>query len=214
MCWNENVSLNTFLFSGFMLALIIYNNSFTKYKIQEINNKWIYLFIASFILIQLAEFFIWKNINNKFYNNIFSIFAALLLVIQPIISMMVLTNVPLRNLLLISYLLLVIPFSIYIFSTKHIHTIVSKNGHLKWKFFEISATGWMIWLFFFLFSFFYEQKWFGLSFGLITLIISVINYINDDTIGSMWCWSVNSVMIYYAFYILIYLPFLEKSNIC
>ena len=68
MCWNENVSLNTFLFSGFILALIIYNNSFTKYKIQELNNKWVYFFIASFVFMQLIEFFIWRNIDNKFSN--------------------------------------------------------------------------------------------------------------------------------------------------
>lgn len=61
MCWNANVSLNTFLFSGCVLALIIYNNSFTQYKIQELNNKWVYFLIASFVFIQLIEFFIWKK---------------------------------------------------------------------------------------------------------------------------------------------------------
>jgi len=149
MCWNENVSLNTFLFSGFVLALIIYNNSFTKYKIHELNNKWVYLFIASFVFMQLIEFFIWRNINNKFYNNIFSIFAVLLLIIQPIASIMIITNIQLRNLLLISYLLLVIPFSIYKFSTNHIHSVVSEGGHLIWNFFNIPPILWIVWLFFF-----------------------------------------------------------------
>ena len=68
--------------------------------------------------------------------------------------------------------------------------------------------------FFFLFSFSYEKQWFGVIFGLVTLFITVINYKNDNTVGSMWCWSVNSMMIYYAIYLLIYLPFLEKMNIC
>ena len=58
MCWNEHVSLNTFLFSSFVLLLIIYNNLFTKYKIQELNNTFVYLFIASFVVMQLIEFFI------------------------------------------------------------------------------------------------------------------------------------------------------------
>ena len=93
MCWNASVSLNTFLFSSFILGLIIYNNLFTKYKIQHLNNIWAYLFLSSFILMQLIEFFIWKNINNKFYNNIFSICATLLLIIQPIISIMIITNI-------------------------------------------------------------------------------------------------------------------------
>ena len=214
MCWNENVSLNTFLFSGFVLALIIYNNSFTKYKIHELNNKWIYLFIASFVFMQLIEFFIWRNINNKFYNNIFSIFAVLLLIIQPIASIMIITNLQLRNLLLISYLLLVIPYSIYKFSTNHIHSVVSEGGHLIWNFFNIPPILWVVWLFFFLFSFIYEKKWIGIIFGLITLFIAVINYKNDHTMGSMWCWSVNSIMIYYAIYLLLYLPFLEKTKVC
>jgi len=214
MCWNKDVSLNTFLFSSFVLALIIYNNTFTKYKIKELNNNWTYLFIASFVFMQLIEFFIWKNINNKFYNNIFSIFAILLLIIQPIISLMILTNKQLRNLLLIAYLLITIPFSVYKFSTKHIHTEVSKSGHLKWNFFGAIPIIWIGWLFFFLFSLIYEKKWFGLIFGLVTLLITFINYKNDHTIWSMWCWSVNSIIIYYAIYLLIYLPFLEKTNIC
>ena len=125
MCWNAEVSLNTFLFSSFVLVIIIYNNSFTKYKIQELNNKWMYILIVSIVSIQLLEFFIWKNINNKFYNNIFSISTSLLLIIQPIFSLMLLTNEQIRDLLLISYLLITIPYAIYKFSTKHIHSEIT-----------------------------------------------------------------------------------------
>lgn len=215
MCWNASVSLNTFLFSTFVLLLIIYNNSFTKYKIHELNNIFIYLFIASFVFMQLIEFFIWRNINNKFYNNVFSIIAALLLIIQPIASIFILSNIQLRNVLLILYSSLAIPFSIYNFySTKNIHSVISKRGHLKWNFFHITPIIWLIWLFFFMFVFIYEKIWFGIVFGIIPLVISFINYRNDDTVETMWCWSVNSLMIYYAIYLLIYLPFLEKSSIC
>jgi len=210
MCWNEHVSLNTFLFSSFVLLLIIYNNSFTKYKIQELNNTNIYLFIASFAFMQLIEFFIWKNINNKFYNNMFSIIATLLLLLQPIASVMILSNKQLRNKLLFLYLLLAIPYSIYKFSTKHIHSVISKREHLRWKFFEINPIIWIIWLFFFVFSFIYEKRWNGIIFAIIALIITIINYSNDHTVGSMWCWVVNPIMIYYVTYLLIYLPFLKK----
>lgn len=215
MCWNEDVSLNTFLFSSFVLLLIIYNNLFTKYKIQELNNPFIYLLIASFVFIQLIEFFIWKNINDKFYNNIFSIMATLLILLQPVASILILSNIQLRNKLLFFYLLLAIPFLIYKFSTRYIHSVISKSGHLDWKFVETTPIILIIWLFFFLFSIIYEKKWVGIIFAIVTLIITFINYRNDSAvIGSMWCWIVNSIMIYYAFYLLIYLPFLEKSNIC
>ena len=214
MCWNQEVSLNTFLFSGFVLALIVYNNNYTKYKIKDLYNIWVCLFIASFVSMQLIEFFIWRNINNQYYNNVFSLTAVALLFIQPIISLMILQNLPLRNILILSYSILALPFSVYKLSTKHIHSVVSENGHLRWKFFEVPPIIWVIWLFFFLFSFVYEKNWFGLIFGYFAFIITVINYKNRNAIGSMWCWSVNSVMIYYAFYLLIYLPFLEKSSIC
>jgi hypothetical protein len=163
---------------------------------------------------QLIEFFIWKNISNKFYNNIFSIAATMLVIIQPLVSIMILSNIQLRNTLLILYLSLAIPYSIYKFSTKNIHSVISECGHLRWKFFEITPVIWFVWFFFFTFSFIYEKKWFGLIFGIVALLITFINYKSDHTMWSMWCWSVNSIMIYYAFYLLLYLPFLEKSEIC
>jgi hypothetical protein len=214
MCWNETISLNTFLFSSFVLILIMYNNYFTKYKIHELHNKWIYLFIASFVFMQLLEFFIWRNIDHPFYNNVFSILATLLLLIQPMISIMIVTNIKLRNLLLSAYLLLVIPFSIYKFSTRYIHSVKSESGHLRWKFFETTPFIWGIWLFFFLFSFIYKKNWGGLVFGLVTLVIAFINYKQDHTMWSMWCWIVNAMLIYYAIYLLVYLPFAEKNDIC
>lgn len=213
MCWNEHVSLNTFLFSSFVLLLIIYNNEYTKYKIQELNNPYIYLFLASFIFMQLIEFFIWRNINNKVYNNIFSIFGILLILIQPVTSLMILKNIQLRNLLIMIYLFFAIPFSIYKFSTKHIHSVLSKRGHLNWKFFGVNPFRFLMWLFFLLFIFFYEKIWFGIIFGVVSLLVVAVNFINDGSAGSIWCWSINLIMIYYAFYLLLYLPFLEKRLI-
>jgi hypothetical protein len=214
MCWNAEVSLNTFLFSIFVLTLIIYNNQFTKYKIHDFNNKWMYLFLASVILMQIIEFFIWKNINNPYYNQVFSTIGVILLIMQPIASIMILPNEKLRNLLLISYSLIAIPYSIYNFMHKRMHSTVSPTGHLHWKFFHTNAVVWFVWLFFFLFSLIYERKLVPVIFACIALFISYLNYKNGNTVGSMWCWVVNSLMIYYAVYLLIYLPFSERGDIC
>lgn len=214
MCSNASVSLNTFLFSSFILTLIIYNNLFTQYKIHELNNIWIYFFLASFIFMQLIEFFIWKNINNKFYNHVFSTMGTFLIFIQPIFSIMIITNIQIKNILLIVYLSLAIPFSIYKYLTKNIHSVVSESGHLRWKFFELTPFILIIWLFFLLFGLIYEKKWTGFGIGLILVCISYYNYKNDHTMGSMWCWLINSIMFYYAFYLLFYLPFYNKKNIC
>lgn len=212
MCWNAAISLNTFLFSSFVLALIIYNNAFTAYKIPELNNRWVYFFIASFVLMQLIEFFIWRNINNLFYNNVFSILASLLLAMQPAISIMILSNTQLRNILLTLYLLLAVPYSAYKFSTLYVYSEISRLHHLIWNFFDITPIIRGIWFFFLLFSLVYERKWFAVIFGLAALLVVYINYINDRSVWSMWCWGVNAAMIYYACYLLLYLPYLDNSG--
>ena len=120
MCWNEHVSLNTFLFSSFVLLLIFYNNTYTQYKIKDFNSLGVYLFFISFISMQLIEFFIWRNINNAFYNHIFSTMAAMLIFIQPIITLMLLPDILLRNYLLVMYSVVFIPYFTYKFITNNI----------------------------------------------------------------------------------------------
>ena len=211
MCWNENVSFNTFLFSSFVLLLIFYNNTYTQYKIKHFNSVWDYLFFISFISMQLIEFFIWRNINNTFYNNIFSTMAAILIFIQPVISLMLLPDISLRNNLLVTYLVFFIPYFIYKFITNNMNSQISNKGHLVWLFFDTNMLLFFGWLFFFLFSFFYTRSAPTLIFSTVLFFISYYNYYTDKTIGSMWCWVVNSSMIFYAFYLLFYLPFCEKK---
>ena len=211
MCWNEHVSLNTFLFSSFVLLLILYNNTYTQYKITDFNDVWHYIFYISFISMQLIEFFIWRNIDNKFYNHIFSTMAAVLIFIQPIISLMLLPNISLRNNLLSAYSVLFIPYFIYKFITNNMKSEISNKGHLVWLFFDTNMLLFFGWLFFFLFSFFYTRSISTIIFGIVLFSISYYNYYKDKTVGSMWCWVVNSIMIYYAFYLLLYLPFYEKE---
>ena len=212
MCWNKDISLNTFLFSSFVLLLIIYNNTYTQYKIKELDNIWAYLFFVSFILMQLIEYFIWRNVNEPIYNNLFSIMATLLLIMQPIASAMLITNNTVRTNILSLYLVLTIPLTIYRLFTKKINSTVSPLNHLKWNFilYEnsiIEKIFFLVWFIFFLFPLFYEGKTLGLLFGLLTFIIILYNYYKDKTVGSMWCWVVNSLMLYYAGYLLLYLPF-------
>ena len=211
MCWNEHVSLNTFLFSSFVLLLILYNNTYTQYKITDFNDVWHYIFYISFISMQLIEFFIWRNIDNKFYNHIFSTMAAVLIFIQPIISLMLLPNISLRNNLLSAYSVLFIPYFIYKFITNNMKSEISNRGHLVWLFFDTNMLLFIGWLFFFLFSFFYTRSISTIIFGIVLFLISYYNYYKDKTIGSMWCWGVNLIMIYHACYLLLYLPFYEKE---
>ena len=214
MCWNKDISLNTFLFSSFVLCLIIYNNAYTRYKIDDLNNVYRYIFLSSFILMQLIEYFIWININNPLYNSIFTALATLLIILQPIVSTMLISNKIVKKRLLQGYLLFIVPLSVYNFDIKNVNSSVSNLNHLRWNtmfsynyFYDIIVV--MIWLFFFLFPLFYERFTFALIFGLLTLMLTIYNFYKDNTIASMWCWIVNTVMIYYAAYLLLYLPFIK-----
>ena len=208
MCWNAEVSLNTFIFSISVLLLIL----FSKNKIAEFDSIWMYIFFFSFISMQLIEYFIWKNINNKYYNNLFSIMATLLLIWLPVTTLMCIKgNDILKWILLLIYLIIVGPFTIYKFMTKNIYSKISPMHHLHWDFLTNKKEFyyWSVWMFFFLFSFLYNLELVGLIFGVILLLIMIYNYKTDGTIGSMWCWIVNSIMLYYAAYLLIYLPLIQ-----
>lgn len=214
MCWNKDISLNTFMFSSFVLLLIMYNNAYTQYKIKELHNIWVYLFFVSFILMQLIEYFIWVNINDPIYNNLFTLMASFLLFCQPITTGMLITNEIVRSNFLKLYLIGAIPFLIYGFMKKNMYSSVTPLKHLNWNLilfnnFIIDQLLFLVWLIFFLFPLFYERKIFAFLFGFLTLMIVAYNYTKDGSASSMWCWVVNSVMLYYAGYLLLYLPFFK-----
>ena len=169
----------------------------------------------SFILMQLIEYFIWINIKNPLYNSIFTALATLLLIFQPIASTMIISDYTVKKRLLQSYLLFIVLLLIYRFDIKFLNSSVSNLNHLRWNTafsvkYVSDIIGFIIWLFFFLFPLFYSGNTFALMFGLFTLMLTTYNYYKDDTVGSMWCWIVNMVMIYYAAYLLLYLPFVKR----
>jgi hypothetical protein len=217
MCWNESVSLNTFLFSFGVLLLILYNNAFTKYKVEHFKSIYMVLFYASFIFMQLIECFIWRNMNNAFYNRLFSTLAFALLFLQPIASTMLIgeKDAAMRDGLLVSYLALAVPFVAYTLSTKPIHASVSKLGHMRWNFPDDARPPvWIVWFFFFLAPMVMQQYAGTLAFGGAALGVAYFNFQKDHTIGSNWCWAVNAGMLYWAGYLMMYLPLCEHRAVC
>jgi hypothetical protein len=51
MCWNQDISLNTFLFACSALIFIYLASTYTKYKSDTFKNPLVYLF-----LFEVAEF--------------------------------------------------------------------------------------------------------------------------------------------------------------
>lgn len=217
MCWNSEVSLNTFLFSIFTLAFVYYNNEYTKYKNPMFKNKWLYIFLLLVFFIQILEFFIWKNFKNK-YNVFFTKCIFFLLILQPAAALMLISNINLRNLLLIPYLIIGFIFILNIILTNKIVSTISKVGHLKWNYFDIKIGNFKInsflewyWILLLLIPFFYQQIWITFFFGIITLCLCI--YKEFNTVGSTWCWFINSLSFYLLFYLLIYLP-LKENGLC
>jgi hypothetical protein len=155
---------------------------------------------------QFIEFVLWRNLNNKFINKTMSILGSLLLVIQPIASLTMLENINLRNTMILIYS---IPSFVYFFYTiinKNFDTIVSKTGHLKWNWIPTNILGYLFYLFFLYFSLFINRKYIGIILSLPLFALFYYYYYTDGTAGSLWCWSVNIIMLYYLIKLLIYLP--------
>jgi hypothetical protein len=214
MCWNQYVSLNTFVFSVFVLILIWFNNKYTQYKTPLFNNKFTYFFFLSFMLMQLIEFFIWRNLNDKFLNHILSIIGMILVIIQPIASLLILDDKMLSYKLIAIYSLFSFSFLIYQINDHKFTSEIAKNGHLKWNWNDLSgykAILYLLWLGLLYYSLIVSKNYLPLIYVSILLIISYYTHYNDGTAGSLWCWSINSIMFYYLLNLIIILPFKEHG---
>ena len=211
MCWNEQVSMLTFAFSSFILTLLILNHKYSRYKIESFQIYFAY-FMFSIILMQLIEFFLWRNLHNPLYNKIFSTMGVLLLMFQPFMSLLTLEDPLLRKSLLAVYSIPTAIYFIYTVLTHNIHTTVSKKNHLLWKWNnrKNSSVVLVFYTFFLCFPIFIRKYHLFLLTILITLLFSLYYYSKDLTTGSMWCWIANVISLYYALVLLIYIPFFMK----
>lgn len=223
MCWNENVSLNTFLFTSFVLIFIFYNNNYTQYKIKEFEDWKVYLFFFSFTSMQLVEYFLWKSIkqNNKYNNKLFSIIGWLLIrFIQPCCLILLIPDkyLLIKYLTFVIYFIFAIAFSVYkyLYNPVDFTTTIGKNGHLLWKWIKSNN------IFESIINYFYMLLFIILfiKMPIIALIILAfyiycyIYYYNNMTYGSMWCWMSNSVLLYFLIKILFIIPYKEYKMLC
>jgi hypothetical protein len=219
MCWNENISLNTFIFGTATMLFIWYNNTYTQYTTPEFKDIRLYLLFFSVICIQLIEYFLWKSIHNKDrgMNKMFSIIGWVVIYIcQPSLALLVIPN----KYDLLKYALAVIYFSVlsivllykYFYNPIVFKTTIDHNRHLYWDWTMLYNYEQIIYVWYFI-----TFCTLFLSYPVITALCMVLltySYFIYKNTGSMWCWLSNSVLMYLLFKLLFVLPFLEYNQLC
>ena len=208
MCWNSQVSLNTFLFS-FSVLIFIYFNRNGKYRLENFHNKYVYLFFFSIIAIQLLEYFLWKNIDNKKMNKLLSIIGLIIILSQPFFSILTLEDKNKKNKYLLFYLFFIL--YIILFSLKKINFSTNiKNDHLQWNWLLPDIFHFIIYFYFLLIPLTKTNK----MTMILLLLLSLYNYYKDSSWASMWCYWSNIVFLFFLVTILIIKPFKEYKKLC
>jgi hypothetical protein len=220
MCWNKDISLNTYLFACLSLLFIFVTNSYSKYKSHAFDNLLVYVLLLEVATLQLIEHFLWKNLKNNSMNEFLSKMASFFVIIQPPTVMLMIEDKQIKYGLLSIYVLFFVVYFEFkrIYSPINFYTSVSKTGHLNWEW--LTSNGYVNKVLLFIYLFLY-----GISFllinnieiavmGLLSLFVSILFYFKDNVFGTMWCWSSNLFLFYFLFKILIIQPFYEYNNLC
>lgn len=193
MCWNSQVSMNTFIFSMFGILFALYN----KYS------PFIILLLFSFSIMQLIEFGIWKSIDMKniFYNKVFTLCGVIAVLFQPVASILLLypTNLKLTLIFLCIYLAIIV-YTVASLKLKvnEIYSYVGKNGHLVWSWATKSNINILLFITYFTFIFvplILSKNYTIFIISLVILLLSFYFFFKYDTWGTMWCWAANIVVL-------------------
>jgi hypothetical protein len=185
MCWNAEVSLNTFIFAFVSLIIVVFLNKIDRIDI---------LISLSISIMQLFEYFTWKNIHNK------KIIYYLSLIAGPLII--------LSQILLINYgflrgteriiafvLIFIVCFMcmIYNYYNNKFDMKVGENGHLIWYWADVPPILLLFMFIFYLYPLSRKENKFSFITASIFLLISLYYYYKYKTWGTMWCYFSNLV---------------------
>lgn len=187
MCWNAEISLQTFFIGIIALAI-----------------GWAYglsipvlFFCLTIVLMQLVEYIVWKNNKNDSINRQASYAAAALLAIQPVASILTFTSNTYRLVLLFAYLASASIVQIFDHTREYSMT-VAPNGHLAWNWLDKTPASFMnlaIYFFFLFTPLLLNQRWEMLGLAGATLAASIFTFWQSNTWGSLWCWLVNGLVL-------------------
>jgi len=182
MCWNADVSLNTFLFSLFGISFAYFNNVIGGFE---------FLYFISFISMQLLEYFTWKNLNDRHLNNLLSKIGAFLIFIQ--IPLFILSYNKVDNNLKYSLigLYLVFVFLTILYFPIDFSMNRAPNGHLAWNWLDFPTFIIFTWVSFILGLILYQKLYAEFIIYSVIIVSIYYTYYKTNTWGSLWCWIAN-----------------------
>ena len=213
MCWNKNVSLITFIIA--ILGCVY------LYKRNRPNDRWIAVFGVTIAMIQLAEFFMWGDPSCGAINKYASMFAMLILGLEPLMNMIggiYFSDTPDKKVLkwvLFSYVVFIaLLFFTQIYGKKILWCgtsvcvpdknplkgfVSDKTCNLTWYFMKnMKSSMGIIWILFLLIPFLTMKPQFKgillFIFGLVTFFSA--HYLNNAATGSLWCWLGITIIFY------------------
>ena len=187
MCWNAEVSLNTFIFGTILGIVAIIIN---KYPLSTL------LLVYTISLIQLMEYFAWRNIHNKRRIFYISIFGTLILLLQVILISYIYLNEKERKYGYIAIFILASIAIFYNFVNNKFHMERGENGHLKWLWADLPIPLLILGLILWIYPPIRKRNVIVSIAIIITLSISLYNYYKYKTWGSMWCYIGNIFWIF------------------
>jgi hypothetical protein len=191
MCWNAEVSLQSFLIG--ITAVFFANQKGLPLPTT--------LFCLTIVFMQLIEYFVWTYYDNPTVNFTASLSASFLLWLQPLASILTLQTKWIIEILLLYVGLSGIGFLLFtdFDNLRNIYQMKrGENGHLQWNWLQkdTKTTVSLVFYFVFLLTPLLLRKEFTLlGITLSTLGLSLYSFYKDNTWGSMWCWLVNYIVV-------------------
>jgi hypothetical protein len=186
MCWSAEVSLNTFIFAIISFCIVV---SFNRFPM-------INAFIAlSISLMQLYEYFVWKNIHDKKIIQNLSYFGPLIILLQVLLINYAFLRDNERNIGIILIIIIATICMIYNYKNNKFDMEVGENKHLIWHWADLPPILLLLICFFYLYPLTTKQNIIPFIYGLITLLISLYYYYKYKTWGTMWCYFSNLIWI-------------------
>ncbi len=193
MCWNAEVSLQTFSFTIICFIIgYIYNVPLNKL-----------IFLMVFSSMQLIEYFLWKNIDNPRKNEFYSKLGLFVILLEPLAGINMIKNLPLKINLSSFYLIMTFIYLLFHYKNINFKTTIGKKGFLKWNWLETIGSNqnmihnlyFILWTILLFYSCFLTKDWIIIGVGIFTYLYSWYNYTKYEAFGTYWCYIVNFIWI-------------------